>query len=207
VTAVSGLILPGTYTFKLTAVDRAGVATRNVSVTVNAGASPSLLFLASPNGGETYIARQTINVRWSSFRVAGDVKLEFYDGQTWTTIHAATANDGAESWTLPAGTFRDCRVRVSPVGGGAAADESDGPFSITASTPRFQGLLLTNGVPVLQFDQEPGLANQLQRAHSLAAASIWETVAVVSNEARTVVWLDASASNLPSAFYRIVAQP
>jgi len=60
---------------------------------------------------------------------------------------------------------------------------------------------------VLQFDPEPGLANQLQRANSLSPTSVWETVAVVSNEAQTVVWPDASASNLPVALYRILAQP
>ena len=207
VTIVSGLILPGTYTFKLTAVDRAGVATRNVSVTVDAGASPPLLFLASPNGGETYSARQTITIRWSSFQVSGDVKLECYDGRTWTTIADTTPNDGVESWTLPTGTFGGCRVRISPVGGGVTADESDGTFSITASTPRFQGIFRTNGVPVLHFDQEQGWANYLLRANSLAATSLWETVAVVSNEAQTVVWPDASASNLPVALYRILAQP
>jgi hypothetical protein len=204
-TPVSGLILPGTYAFKLTVVDRSMVVTRNVAVTVNAGGNPSLIFLASPNGGETYSARQQqINVRWSSYRVPGEVKLEFFDGQNWGAIADSTPNDGIESWRLPHGNFSACRIRVSAAGS-APFDESDGPFSIVAHTPRFLQLQVRNRLPTLQFDQEPGLTHLLERRTALSPDSVWEPLLVLSNAAQTVVWPDVSATNLASAFYRLTA--
>ncbi len=119
---------------------------------------------------------------------------------------AATANDGNESWTLPAGSFTGCRLRVSSVNSVAVGDESAGAFSVTARTPRLQSLRVIHGMPVVEFDQEPGMANQLQRAAAMSLAPAWETVAVLSNAAQTVVWPDAAAVNHPAGYYRIRAE-
>ncbi|MDF3129643.1 hypothetical protein P0Y35_10600 [Kiritimatiellaeota bacterium B1221] len=130
-TLVKGLVIPGTYSFQHVATDETKVGTSNtVTVTVAAGSSPELLFLAAPNGDEIYEPGQTIQIRWASAHFTDEVKLEFYDGSTWSEIVSATPNDVVEANTLPASTLSGCKIRISDAADGNPADESDAGFRI-----------------------------------------------------------------------------
>ena len=85
-----------------------------------------------PNGGETLPTGAIVNITWSSTGTVGDVKIEYStnNGGAWSTIAAATANDGSYSWTVPAVTSSQCLVRISEAADGMPIDSSDSVFSI-----------------------------------------------------------------------------
>ncbi len=104
----------------------------NVYVTdATAPQAPTVTLLA-PNGGEVWQVGAQQPITWSSTDLAGDVKLEYStDGFGSTTvIAAATANDGAYTWTVPNAPSGDVRVRVSSVMTATISDTSDAPFTI-----------------------------------------------------------------------------
>jgi hypothetical protein len=94
---------------------------------------PLALRLTAPNGGEKWRVNQTVSIRWnSSVAGLGRVKIELStdDGQSWTTLLAATANDGQEAWKVARPTSSRCRVRITATVEPAASDTSDGQFKI-----------------------------------------------------------------------------
>ncbi|MGV9002958.1 GEVED domain-containing protein [Flavobacterium sp.] len=111
-----------TLNFRMTVRDnRAGGPANNsddMVVTVNATAGP--FAVSSPNTAVSYVGGSTQTVTWS---VAGttangvncanvDVLLSTNGGSTWTTILAATPNDGSEAVTIPNTASSACRIMV-----------------------------------------------------------------------------------------------
>lgn len=95
--------------------------------------------LTSPNGGQTFAAASKQLITWTSFQIAGNVKLEWNDGQTWWVIAENAPNNGVYVWTVPTVGTDLARVRVSPVNDTVAQDASDGVFTITpAPVPSLQ---------------------------------------------------------------------
>lgn len=129
-TLVSGLIVPGSYVFEHIVADESQRNAATVTVTVNNGAAPQLLYVTAPRGGETYEPGQAITVRWTTANFTGDVKIEYYDGSAWQTIIASTTNDGMAPWTLPAANMEGLRVRVSDAVDGNPMAESVADFRI-----------------------------------------------------------------------------
>ncbi|MDF3128556.1 glycoside hydrolase family 30 beta sandwich domain-containing protein [Kiritimatiellaeota bacterium B1221] len=136
VTTVKGMIVPGDYVFQNIVTDETKTAfSSNVTVTVTAGASPELIFLTSPGGGEVFTPGQQINLLWTSTHFSDPVKIEFYDGSSWSEITASTDNDGIEAWTVPSTPAEGCKIRVSDAADGDPSDESDTAFGIYAPLP------------------------------------------------------------------------
>jgi len=101
------------------------------------GGTTNTITVISPNGGEQWTGGTTQNVTWTSSGTVGNVKIEYStnNGTNWSTIVSSTANDGSYSWTVPAVSSSNCKVRISETDGDPS-DTSDSVFSIvTASNP------------------------------------------------------------------------
>jgi len=212
-TAVTGMILPGTYSFQHVVTDQFSFATSStVSVTVAAGASPELFSLTAPNGGETYEPGQTVRIRWSSANFSGNVKLEFFNGSTWSVISASTANDGIEPWTVPSVQYSGCKVRVSDANDGSPSDESDAVFRIVGpdllKIIKIEGNFATG--PTLEWSSLPGgYSYQIYYSDTLAVGD-WHPVGspqVAQTGQFRLVYTDAAATGVLKRFYKVVETP
>lgn len=212
-TAVTGMIVPGTYSFQHVVTDQFSFATSStVSVTVAAGSSPELFSLTAPNGGETYEPGQKVKIRWSSANFSGNVKLEFFDGTHWSAINASTANDGIEPWTVPSVQYSGCKVRISDANDGSPSDESDAVFRIVG--PELFKIIKIEGNfangPTLEWTSLPGgYSYQVYYSDTLAAGD-WHAVGspqVAQTSQFRLVYTDASATGVLKRFYKVVETP
>lgn len=101
-----------------------------------------LIIVNVPNGGEQWEQGSTHTIEWTSLNFTDDVKIELE--QVWDrsreVLVAATENDGAWEWTIPADQTIDdfYIIRVSDAVDGDPSDESDNAFSIIEATPVLQ---------------------------------------------------------------------
>ncbi len=123
------------------------------SIVRPAGEEPSFTLIA-PNGGESFEAGRVENIEWISEYVTGHAALLFSadSGRTWSEFATGLPAAGSFAWTIPAISSEQCLVKVADATGGAVADLSDAPFSISAVPENF----------ALAFDGEDDL---LQIAH------------------------------------------
>jgi uncharacterized repeat protein (TIGR01451 family) len=86
----------------------------------------------APNGGETWAIGTPHAIQWSTIWKGGNVKIEISrtGGDTWATLISSTLNDGVHNWTVTSPGATAARIRVSNVGDPAAADTSNGNFTI-----------------------------------------------------------------------------
>ena len=105
----------------------------NANFTIAAVPVPSITVTA-PNGGQSLVVGTLQSITWTSANVSGSVMLELSidGGSNWTPISVSTANDGAESWTVPNTLTAQARVRVSSVVEPSVNDASDANFSLVA---------------------------------------------------------------------------
>jgi hypothetical protein len=208
-TGVSGLIVPGTYTFQHVVTDESAFKNSNtVTVTVSAGSNPELLAIASPNGGETYAPGQTVNIRWASANFAGNVKLEFFDGSAWSEVKASTPNDGIEAWTVPITQRSGCRFRISDASDGVPADDSNTDFRIVGpdlfKVIRLEGDFDTG--PTLKWTSLPGgYSYQVLYSETLMAGD-WRPVGppqVAQTGEFDLSFKDTSAIGKVRRFYKV----
>jgi len=99
---------------------------------------PPTITVASPNGGETWLAGSRQTIHWSYTGNPGSyVKVELWKGGVLNRTIASSASkgrggSGSRSWTIPAdqapGT--DYRVRVTSTSNGTYTDTSDSDFTI-----------------------------------------------------------------------------
>lgn len=89
----------------------------------------------SPNGGEMLEAGTTVDITWSATVVDFvDVELSLDAGATWSTLFAATPNDGSQAWTVAGASTLEALIRVSATDD-SASDASDGTFLIFNDVP------------------------------------------------------------------------
>ena len=105
------------------------------------GVSTPVIAVTSPNGDESWSAFETHTIRWSSFAISGNVKIELSrDGPDgpWETIIPDTPNDGSEQCELTGLGTNEARIKITS---GVISDVSDddftilGPISITVTSP------------------------------------------------------------------------
>lgn len=121
--------------------DFAGLTDKTTwNFTTIAAGTPTIT-LTSPNGGEKYYAGQPVSFTWTSANMdAENVKIEAYvrDGftTTWNWVDAipTTANDGSESFTIPANATSGAQYKIRITGlTSSATDESDAAFTVIAT--------------------------------------------------------------------------
>ncbi|HJW76829.1 MAG TPA: hypothetical protein VJ787_14390 [Thermoleophilia bacterium] len=85
--------------------------------------------LTAPNGGEDWTSGEVHNIAWTAG--IGHVTLEVScDGGPYSTIAAATPNDGSYDWTVTGPASGQVRLRVTALAF-SGSDVSDAPFTIT----------------------------------------------------------------------------
>lgn len=92
--------------------------------------------VTSPNGGETWLTSSVHDITWTSANMS-NVNLDYTldGGATWTPIASGVAAaNGRYSWTVPATTSTNAKVRVSDAAS-TASDVSDAAFTITNTLP------------------------------------------------------------------------
>jgi len=132
-----------TLNFRLTVRDnRAGGSGNNsddMVVTVNATAGP--FSVTAPNTAVSYAGNSTQTITWA---VAGttangvncanvDILISTNAGTTWTTLLAATPNDGTQAVTIPNTPSTTCRIMVKGTNH-IFFDVSNTNFTITAGS-------------------------------------------------------------------------
>jgi len=96
--------------------------------------SSGTITIDSPNGGESWKAGDTKDIKWVSTNIT-NVKIEYTtnNGANWTQIIASTsASTGKYEWTVPNTPSTNCRVHVSDVSNYNIYDISDAVFTIEA---------------------------------------------------------------------------
>lgn len=69
--------------------------------------------ITSPTSGVTWNCGSTQTITWNSTGVFANVKLEYYNGSSWSTIVASTPNTGSYSWPVSTSPSSSAKVRVS----------------------------------------------------------------------------------------------
>jgi hypothetical protein len=106
--------------------------------------------LRSPNGGETWIAGSTQEIKWKSTGDINQVNIKYSkdNGTTWKTIIQTTPNDGSYNWVVPETASDKCLVRVVANDSDLdpkPADVSDAIFSIILPPSPFIEVTTPNG--------------------------------------------------------------
>jgi hypothetical protein len=95
-----------------------------------------VIFVTSPNGGESWVVGSSHDITWLSAGGVGNVKIEYStdNGTTWIEIVDSTENDGIYAWTVPDAVSNVCLVQISEAEDQDPLDTSDSIFSIIAAT-------------------------------------------------------------------------
>lgn len=148
-----------TLNFRLTARDNRpynGTAVgqtnfQDMVVTVNATTFTPFL-ITSQNAAVSYAGGSTQTVTWSVGNTtaapisAADVRISWStdNGATFTTLIASTPNDGTETFTVPATTTTQARIRVEAIGN-IFFDINNAPITVTIPVNGYTFGAPTNG--------------------------------------------------------------
>ncbi len=91
-----------------------------------------LLTLLTPNGNEVWGVGEARDITWdpSGVPLLVDILCSVDGGASWTTVVAATEDDGEHTWVVDAPVSDDCLVKVSLTVDPNVDDVSDASFSI-----------------------------------------------------------------------------
>ncbi|MCB0749387.1 MAG: hypothetical protein KDC90_18130, partial [Ignavibacteriae bacterium] len=96
--------------------------------------SSSNIEILSPNGGESWVANSSHELKWISSSNISQVHI-FYstdNGENWDQI-SSVENKGSFSWLIPEINSANCLIRVKDADDFSVFDKSDKPFTITAN--------------------------------------------------------------------------
>jgi len=101
---------------------------------------PATLAVLSPNGGEVFEGRSSMEVAWDSVYGGATVDIEYSTdgGGTWTLAEADVPNAGSYTWSLPDLTSYECLLRITDGRYTLTSDTSDGLFSIVCPEDAFR---------------------------------------------------------------------
>jgi hypothetical protein len=100
---------------------------------------PPFIEVTAPNGGESWNQGLTYTIRWNSWHVNSDVRIELYkSGVLKQTISSGTYSGGSYSWTIPesVGTGNDYKIKITSTSDTTLYDWSDGYFTINPVSPK-----------------------------------------------------------------------
>lgn len=143
-----------------------------------------------PNGGETIMVGQDVDVTWLASDPSGVESDSIYystdGGTSWIPVVYQTGNPQGYWWTVPNTPSTTCRVRVVVFDGAGlnAVDESDGDFEIYyEEAPEYRYAIVVSASTLADPDWGEVVDSLIAR-HSAQifsySSSIWETQADVS---------------------------
>ena len=117
------------------ALDGVGWALVDDFAMADAVAPSARLVLEAPNGGETFVAGQEVDVTWSTLGEVQtlDVTYSTDASANWVTVASAVNNTGHFVWRVPDVPSHEAMLRIASTTDGAVADMSDAPFRIQAA--------------------------------------------------------------------------
>ena len=97
---------------------------------------PMAPLVTYPNGGESFIVGQSINITWNTQTYySPTVRIEYSsdNGTTWNIITTSTTNDGSQNWTIPIvplnQAYTQWLVKVSETANPLRSDVSNTTFN------------------------------------------------------------------------------
>ncbi|HEV8537370.1 MAG TPA: T9SS type A sorting domain-containing protein, partial [Bacteroidota bacterium] len=112
--------------------DASNASTNDVSNAVFSIVTVPAITVATPNGGETWIAGSLQNITWT-FTSVTNVKIEYStnNGTNWLTVTGSIpASAGSYTWTVPNTPTSQALVRLSDAANAATNDVSNAVFTI-----------------------------------------------------------------------------
>ncbi len=158
---------------------------------------PSLptLIVMSPNGGEKFYVGSTYAITWTSYGTVGDVKIEYStdNGDSWSTILDAAANNGSYDWPVPDTSSGICLVKVSETDGDPS-DASDVVFSIlplpsiTVTSPNGGESLTIGSIHQVTWTSS-GIFDNVTIEYSTDNGNTWLTIAECTPNDGSFDWI------------------
>ena len=95
----------------------------------------SKIAITSPVGGESWQAKSTHNITWtSSYITTALIELSTDSGISWSTVTASTpASTGSYSWVVANTPSANCKIRLSDSSNSSVKSVSTAAFTITAA--------------------------------------------------------------------------
>lgn len=94
---------------------------------------PASIAISNPTSSTSWSAGSTQTVQWSSSGIpaSDNLKIEFYNGTSWSTLVSSTPNDGSQGITVPSIplTISNAKIRLTHVNSGSSKESSN--FSVT----------------------------------------------------------------------------
>ena len=118
---------------------------------------PPEITVTAPNGGETWVAKDTVRITWSSIRFTGNVSifLSHDNGAGWMQIADNIPDVGQFHYVVPKRLSDSCLVKVAGAETGFPGDVSDSLFAIVRPADEFPGITIIapNGGEVWEVGQ------------------------------------------------------
>jgi hypothetical protein len=147
----------------------------------------------APNGGETYMRGDTVQVRWSSSSITTPVAVAYSsDGVTWRTIGTPLATAGTLNWVADVPPGANYRVRV---GTGNIIDASDAAFTvvprrdpaITVAAPNGGERFAIDSVVEVRWSAE-NIGGDVAIAYSIDGGANWKNAGTASAALGSFTW-------------------
>lgn len=148
----------GDYIFAVQSFDKAGNSSALDWQRVVVDNLPPVVSVTAPLAGAKLKGGTSYNITWTAtdtYMPANPIQIEYSadGGTTWTTLIAATENDGAYTWTVPTVTVGAAKIRVTATDALARTSGAvSGAFTIDSTAPE-----APTGVAVTDVDATPGL--------------------------------------------------
>ncbi len=179
--------------------------TSNACFAINA--SPGVVTISAPNGGESWGVGSSRQITWSSLFIT-NVKIEYStdNGATWTEITpSVSAGSGSYTWSpIPNTISSNCKIRVSDATNPAFFDVSNVIFSIvnplaTVTYPNGGESFVGNSSPTVYWSSL-GLGSFVDLFYSIDGGSSWTQFAFSTSNDGNQSW---TIPNLPSTTCKI----
>ncbi|HOM66156.1 MAG TPA: hypothetical protein PK591_10105, partial [Ignavibacteriales bacterium] len=123
--------IPNTAASNLVKIRITDVSNNNVIDSSDNNFNIRRLDLTSPNGGESFAAGSSQQISWIANNV-NNVKIEYQtsNGGTWTHIATVPANSSPYTWTVPATTSSEYRIRISDATYSTIQSQSANTFKV-----------------------------------------------------------------------------